>query len=84
MPNNMWEEVDQPWGITSGLWGKRVFNSKTWESTLLDHKELMGQTVGRTWLLSHLPRPFHVWNQHNGLSSGNPSLLKSSFSFCLV
>ncbi|KAL6552836.1 putative cysteine protease rd19d [Orobanche hederae] len=47
----MWKEVDQSWRSSCRLWLEGFLYPTVREQTILDHQELVGQKMGRKWIL---------------------------------
>ena len=41
-------------------------------STVLDYQKFLGTWLGRKWILSSIPRRWHMWHQPNGNLSCSP------------
>ena len=68
VPAYLWQEMDQSWCASGGVRVERLLHLAIRVPTVLDHQELVGEAVGRAWVLQAMPRSRYVWDEHNGFS----------------
>lgn len=75
MSANLRQEMAQPRGSSRWLRLEGVLDSAVGEQAVLDHQELVGEAMGRAWLLPVVQRAWDVWDEHNGFCCDDTDLL---------
>lgn len=71
----------EPWCVARGIRIEGFLIVKVRIPTILDHKELMGDELGRKGILPSLPGQRHVWNEHHGVHRSSDIPVSSMFIF---
>lgn len=80
MPTHLRQEVDQSWCASSRVRIERVLHLAIWVQAVLDHQELVGETMGGTRVLPVMQGARHVWDEHDGFGCHHADLLARHFT----
>lgn len=75
VPAYLWQKVDQSRCASSRVRVERVLHLAIRVQAVLDHQELVGETMGGARVLPVMQGARHVWNEHNGFGRHHADLL---------